>query len=119
TCSDLANAAPPAAAFWPVPATALMVAGTAVLVKVNVAGLMTPPTTAVTLKLPLIWLAVKAGAVAIPSALVGTIGRALKLPAAPLGSAVKLIDEPLTGFPNASRTCTSSGTVKAAPEAAL
>jgi len=88
---------------WPEPDTTLIAAGTSVLVKLNWPA-VAPVTIALTLKLPFTWLAVKAGAVAMPRAFVGTVARALNVPLGPAPGAVKVTATFGTGLPMLSIT---------------
>lgn len=57
--------------------------GTVVFSKTKSAGSVIPVAVATTVKLPMSWLAVSIGAVAIPKAFVSTVARALNDPVAP------------------------------------
>src|SRR6187549_1884918 len=81
------------------------VAGRATLVRAKV--VLSAPAVAVTLYEPAMPLAVKAGAVAMPLALVTTVALAANVPEAPVEGAVKVTLTPLSGLlpASATRTC--------------
>lgn len=102
-CSGLANSVF-TCVFCPEPVETAMAAGTLVIVRLKEATPATPAADAVTLKLPGRWLAVKVGAVAMPTALVDTVADSLKTPDEPLGGAVKVTGTPASGLSQASVT---------------
>src|SRR5258706_194849 len=75
-----------------------------VLVSEKFAGVATPLVDAVTVYEPDVVLAVNAGAVATPLALVITVGLAVNVPEAPEPGATNVTLAPGTGLENASRT---------------
>jgi len=94
-----------------VPAVAAMLAAEpAVLVRLKLAGVVTPATVAITVKLPADAFAVNAGAVATPLALVTAVAvaEAPNLPLAPLPGAVNVTVTPLNGLLLASFTVACS-----------
>src|ERR1044071_4295076 len=91
-----------------------------VLVKAKLAETLTPSTEAVTTYDPSISLAVSAGAAASPAPLVVDVfAPPVKLAPGPADGRPKVTTTPLTGFPAASRTATTSGALKLVPATVL
>ena len=92
-------------ALWGVPTVAVMVVATdcaALLVRRNEAEVPMPVTPAVTEYVPVVALAVKVGAVAMPLLLVVSVTEVLlpeNVPLAPLNGAAKVTVTPLSGLP--------------------
>jgi hypothetical protein len=96
------------------PDATMAAAPPAVLVSVNVAGVPTPATEAVTAYVPVVPFAVKTPDVATPEAFVTAVfAPPAKLPLAPDGGAAKVTVTPATGLPFASLTVAASGSAKA------
>jgi hypothetical protein len=109
-------------ALWGVPKTAATLAGgPGRFVKLKLAGVATLGALAVTVKLPAWELAVKAGAAAIPLALVAAVAVAdpLNEPVAPVVGAAKVTVTPLSGLLLPSFTVACKAVVNAAFTVAL
>jgi hypothetical protein len=99
------------------PVAAMLVAAPDVLPSAKLAGAATPATLALTVKAPVVPLAIRVGAIAIPAALVVAVAvvKPPKAPLAPELGAVNVTVTPEAGFPKPSWTVACNAVPNAVP----